>query len=204
MVEINELINIVGNKTKINKFKYKRDETISAFLPNRKQLCIVIDGSADLVRYDANGNKNIIERFVTGDVFGEIFHSKIGVNELCVFASSNTTIVKIDYNAIVNYDFGEENNKRLKEIFINLTLKKSISQNIRIEILSKRSMRDKILAYFNFLSNWKTRRVFVIPFSYTDLADYLSVDRSSMTREIKNLEVEGFIKKEGKRITLKY
>lgn len=205
MTEIEQLLDIVSNsKTKIVKFKYKRDETISAFLPNRRQLCVVMDGSADLVRYDQNGNKNIIERFVEGDVFGEIFHSKVGVNELCVFASSNATIIKLDYNNLVSMDFGEENNTKLKKLFIDIVLKKSIEQNIRIEILSKRTTRDKLLAYFSFLSNWKTKRVFTIPFSYTDLADYLSVDRSAMTREIKNLEMEGFIKREGKRITLRY
>ena len=64
MSEIEQLLEIVSNsKTKLNKFKYKRDETISAFLPNRRQLCVVVEGSADLVRYDQNGNKNIIERF---------------------------------------------------------------------------------------------------------------------------------------------
>ena len=80
-------------------------------------------------------------------------------------------------------------------IIIDIVLKKSIEQNIRIEILSKRTTRDKLLAYFSFLSNWKTKRVFTIPFSYTDLADYLGIDRSAMMREIKTLKEDGVIKK---------
>ena len=36
--------------------------------------------------------------------------------------------------------------------------------------------------------------------SYTALAQYLSVDRSAMTRELKNLEEEGIIEKNGKQI----
>ena len=40
--------------------------------------------------------------------------------------------------------------------------------------------------------------------TYIELADYLSVDRSAMTRELKNLAEEGFIKREDKKITLLY
>ena len=39
-----------------------------------------------------------------------------------------------------------------------------------------------------------------LPMSYTALAQYLSVDRSAMTRELKNLEAEGIIEKNGKQI----
>ena len=45
---------------------------------------------------------------------------------------------------------------------------------------------------------------FILPFSLTDLADYLSVDRSAMMRELKLLRDEGFIEKNGNKITLKY
>ena len=36
------------------------------------------------------------------------------------------------------------------------------------------------------------------------MADYLGIDRSAMTREMKLLKDEGFIKTTGKRITLLY
>ena len=47
-------------------------------------------------------------------------------------------------------------------------------------------------------------RTFYIPLSYTDLADYLSVDRSAMMRELKSLKEEGFISRDGNKVTLKY
>ena len=45
-------------------------------------------------------------------------------------------------------------------------------------------------------------RTFRLPFTYTDLADYLGVDRSAMTRELKNLKDEGIIEVTNRRITL--
>ena len=54
------------------------------------------------------------------------------------------------------------------------------------------------------LSTKNLNKTFKIPFSLTDLADYLSVDRSAMMRELKLLREENFIKKNGKEITLLY
>ena len=75
---------------------------------------------------------------------------------------------------------------------------------MRIELLTKRSTRDKILGYFTMLSSRNLSKSFSLPFSLTDLADYLSVDRSAMMREIKLLKEDGFIEKNGNKITLIY
>ena len=71
----------------------------------------------------------------------------------------------------------------------------TINLNTRIEILSKKSIRDKLLTYFNIISNRNFRKTFTLPFSLTDLADYLCVDRSAMMRELSHLKKEGFIEK---------
>ena len=39
----------------------------------RNQICILLNGSADLVRYDLNGDKSIIEHFTKNDIFGKPF-----------------------------------------------------------------------------------------------------------------------------------
>ena len=83
-----------------------------------------------------------------------------------------------------------------------LTLKRTIQQNKRIEILSKRTIREKLLSYFSLLSGKEFNKTITLPFSLTNLADYLSVDRSAMMRELKTLSDEGFILKNGNKITL--
>ena len=75
---------------------------------------------------------------------------------------------------------------------------------MRIELLTKRSTRDKLIGYFTMLSTRNLNKTFSLPFSLTDLADYLSVDRSAMMRELKLLKEEGFIQKSGNKITLLY
>ena len=75
---------------------------------------------------------------------------------------------------------------------------------MRVELLTKRSTRDKLLGYFSLLSTRHFSKTFTLPFSLTDLADYLSVDRSAMMRELRILKEDGFIEKTGNSITLLY
>ena len=43
--------------------EFNRGQTITTYLVNRNQLCILLSGNADLVRYDINGNKIVTEHF---------------------------------------------------------------------------------------------------------------------------------------------
>ena len=85
-----------------------------------------------------------------------------------------------------------------------LILNKMTVLNTRIELLTKRSIRDKLIGYFTLISSKNLNKSFTLPFSLTDLADYLSVDRSAMMREFKLLIDDGFIQKNGSKITLLY
>ena len=78
------------------------------------------------------------------------------------------------------------------------------NKNTRIELLTKHTTRDKLLEYFKQCYKKRGSNRFRLPMTYTDLASYLSVDRSAMTREIKYLKTEGFIETDNKIITLKF
>lgn len=94
--------------------------------------------------------------------------------------------------------FHKELEKNLPILIMNNTIK----LNTRIELLTKKNIRDKLLTYFNLLSTRTLSKTFTLPFSLTDLADYLSVDRSAMMRELSHLKEEGFIEKKGNTFTI--
>ena len=184
--------------------KFEKNEIITTYIINRNQVCIVLEGSADLMRYDFNGNQMVVEKFNKFDVFVEIFYQINTNNELFVLAKEKSKIL------IFNYDIFEKkckkNCKMHEDLLVglpNLVLTKVSDLNLRIELLSKKTIRDKLISYFKILSEKNFSKTFTLPFSLTDLADYLSVDRSAMMREIKSLKNEGFIKKSDKnKITL--
>ncbi len=201
----NFLQNFTNTCKSVQKKSFKKNLTITTYIEKRNQICILLSGEADLVRYDMNGDKTIIEHFTKNDVFGEALYIVTTNNELSVEAKKNCEVLFFNYDNI--HQKCKNNCKfhqTLSENFSNLILNKVMNLNTRVEILTKRSIREKLRSYFNILSTRNLSKTFTLPFSLTDLADYLSVDRSAMMREIKVLKDEGFIKKNGNKITLLY
>ena len=180
---------------KAQKKTFVKNEVITSYIEKRSQFCILISGNADLVRYDFNGNRTIVE----------LFYNVITNNELLVEAREKCEVLFYPYNNIHskcrnNCKFHQQ----LSEYIPELILYKITNLNARIELLTKRSTRDKLIDYFISLSAQTFSKSFKLPLSLTDLADYLGVDRSAMMRELKLLKEDGFIQKEGNRITLLY
>ena len=165
---------------------------------------VVIEGYMQITRTDYNGNRTIIEELDENSIFGTTL-SSLKNNEYDIITKENTKIVVIEYTSIINevdnnYPYYNQFMKNLLEI-IN---EKINEKNARIEILTKKSIRDKLLEYFKIISKKNGSKIIYLSLNYSELADYLAVDRSAMSRELKNLINEGFIKKEGKKITLLY
>ena len=195
--------NLINNCDKIQVKNFEKNEIITTYIVKRNQICIVLEGSATLVRYDFNGNQMIVERFNQFDVFGEIFYQINTNNELFVISKEKSKIL------IFNYDIFEKKckkNCKFHEDLIlglpNLALGKVSDLNLRIELLSKRTIRDKLISYFKILSEKNFNKTFTLPMSLTDLSDYLSIDRSAMMRELSYLKNEHIIQKSGNKITL--
>ncbi len=193
------------NCSKIQKKHFKKGETITTYIQKRNQVCILISGEADLIRYDFNGNKTIVEHFSKNDIFGEVFYIVTTNNELFVIAKQSCDVLFFIYdNVNQKCKLSCKFHQILTDNLSSFILQKVITLNSRIELLTKRSIREKLLGYFTILSTRTLRKSFTLPFSLTDLADYLSVDRSAMMRELKSLKDEGFIEKNGNNITLLY
>ena len=187
--EMKEFISdFTANCSKVQIKDFTKGETVTTYIEKRNQLCILINGEAELVRYDFYGHKTIIGHFDEYDTFGEVFYPANTNNELFVVAKKNCKVLFYIYD---NLDYKCRKNCAFHSTLMNhlskLLLDKIINLNMRVELLSKRNIRDKLISYFNMLSSKSMSKTITIPFSYTDLADYLSIDRSAMMRDIKTL-----------------
>lgn len=190
--------------TKIQIKKVEKNNTITTYIKNRNQIYILASGKADLIKYDVNGNKTIIETLNENDIFGEVFFPITSNNELFVVAKENCEVISFTFDDIIKKCSRTcKFHEMLKTSLLNLIINNIVTQNIRIELLTKRSIREKLKSYFSSLSNNFSIKTFSIPISYTDLADYLSIDRSAMMRELKALQDDNIILRKGNKITLK-
>ena len=150
---------------------------------------------------DAEGNQHIIDELNKDAVFGEPFLLPTDSQHYYVCATEETRVMFIDYEHVIKRcEQACHHHSQMVSNLLQLTAIQSRQQNERIYMLSRSSTRKKLMAYLNALSTEKHSKDLKLPMSYTALAQYLSVDRSAMTRELKNLEEEGIIKKSGKQI----
>ena len=187
-----------------NTVKYKKNVNILSNVNNDNFIALIDSGSIQFIFNDYNGNKTIIEELTSGEIFGNLI-SNISSEEITCITKEDTQITYIEFDEITNDEIIKND---FYIIFIKNLIKLLTDQlttrNTRIELLTKRSTRDKILAYFKNESQKKGTKKFTMSMTFTELASFLSVDRSAMSREIKYLKEEGFIEINGKKIRINY
>jgi CRP-like cAMP-binding protein len=63
----------------------------------------------------------------------------------------------------------------------------------KIEHVTHRTTRKKLLSYLSFQAGQMKSNIFEIPFNRQELADYLSIDRSAMSSELGRMRDEGLL-----------
>lgn len=183
---------------------FKKEMTILSNLLSTREVGIIVKGKASLIRIDYNGNRSIVSDLKKNDLFGGCFIDYMN-EEMSVIATTDCEVVFIEYDRLLGLSGKKTlNHEQLIENMLEILMMKINAYSRRIEILNKRSTRDKLLEYFHILEKEQKSNRITIPFTYTLLADYLAVDRSAMMREIKNLKDDGLIEEHNKTITIIY
>ena len=184
-----------------NTLSFKKNMTILGSVKQENIISIVVNGHLQIVKTDYNGNRTIMEELFENDIFGTTI-SSINNDEYSIITKDDSKIIIIYFNEILNNDLNYSYFNQFLKNLLKIITKKINSNNDRMEILTNKTIRNKLLAYFRIMSKKNNSRVIYLPYNYIDLADYLAIDRSAMYRELKNLKEEGLIEVKNKRITL--
>ena len=188
---------------KADTYKFKENEDITSKIFEQNVIALVISGNVNLIRNNENGNDFILDKINENNIIGDIIYT-INRDDYYFITTEETEIVKMNYSDVINYRGKNKYYPILIKNLFDIVNSKSKLFNERINIMGRRGIRNKILAFFEIMFKKNNSRNIYLPFTFTEMADYLGVDRSAMTRELKILKDEGFIKTTGKRITLLY
>ncbi|MCI8669477.1 MAG: Crp/Fnr family transcriptional regulator [Lachnospiraceae bacterium] len=170
---------------------YEKDEILMADEMKKGIIGIVVSGSITIYNEDFWGNRNIIARCRKGDMFGEAFAGAGEVLEMDICTSEKTEIMYIKFENIIQpCEKYCEHHKVLVANLLKIISTKNIYLTRKIKHLSKRSTREKILSFLSEQAKLNQKNEFAIDFNRQELADYLSVDRSAMSRELSKLKAE--------------
>lgn len=157
---------------------------------------ILAEGSAQVIKEDAMGNRNILTELEPGDLFAETFVCA-GINEspVTVVALEKTGVIFIQVEKIINICGNECSfHKQIISNLLKIIAQKNLNLNKKVDYLSLRTIREKLLEYLSQQQQHSKKNPFTIPLNRTALADYLCVDRSAMSRELGKMRDEGLLR----------
>lgn len=159
-----------------------------------REIVIVLHGKIHMVSEDFWGNQNIIAEFTDHSLFGEA-HS---LSQMPMFFSlaavKPSTLLSFPAQKLRMPDFRNEKAfRKLCDNLMNIIIEKKLYYMRKADILSRRSLREKISAFLSEEYRKKGETSFYIPYDRQQMADYLSTDRSALSKELSKMKREGIL-----------
>lgn len=175
---------------------YRKKDVIISEGEAARCIGIVLSGSVQIEISDYYGNRTILSTAEPSELFGESFAcAEVKSIPINVVASENCEVMLIDCRRVMHSCTNACNfHSQMIFNFMRIVALKNIVFHQKIEIISKRSTREKLMAYLMFQAKRAKQSRFEIPFDRQELADYLGVDRSGLSNEISKLTAEGVLK----------
>lgn len=182
---------------------FRRGETVMVYAPELTYLCVLLRGAAHLYCMDSDGEYVLLENYSANDIFGEVFAMPYGDLGYAVEADSDCEVMFIRFSCITGRCPNAcQHHTQITQNLFALSAKKAQTLAMRINMISKRSLRRKLCAYFDYMREKTDNQSFEVETSLSQLAGFLCADRASMMRELKNMCDEGLITRNGRKITL--
>ena len=175
--------------------RFRKGDIIAIEDDSIRSVGIVLTGSVDMIKEDVWGNKVLVSRMGKDEIFGESFawgKNKQSAVTFTVSEDAQVLVIPLDRvmhsctNTCVCH-------RQLVENMVHIIADKNRELIHKIEVISKRTIREKLLSYLSSQAQTQNTHYFEIPLGRTELAEYLCVDRSALTRELAKMREEGLI-----------
>lgn len=183
---------------------YDKDNFIFELGQKAAYVGIVLTGGVYVIQEDFWGNRVILAHMGSGELFGEAFScAEVEKLPISVIAANKSEIMLIDYRKIVtSCNAACAFHTSLIKNMLRILADKNMKLTRKMEYISKRSIREKLLSFLSAEAVRKKNNTVVIPFNRQELADYLCVDRSALSRELSLMRQEGIIRYDKNRFEL--
>ena len=176
--------------------RFEKGQTVFSSGESIEKFGIVLSGQVQVVQDDYYGNRSILGKIDIGNLFGESFAcAEIKMLPVRVITTTESELLFINCHRLaVPCAKACGFHSRLIQNMLSIVSMKNISLTQKIEFMSKRTTREKLLAYLSAEAKKAENTRFSIPFNRQELADYLSVERSAMSAELSKLRDDGVLR----------
>lgn len=159
------------------------------------QVGVVLTGRIHVEDYDFIGNKSLVAEYAQGQSFGEehaLSHER--PLPFDVVAQEDATILffsiqKVSAPCSINC----MGHHKLIENLLSSVATHAYDLEMKVSHISKRTTREKLISYLSEQARLQHSAVVTIPFNRQELADFLAVERSAMSKELAKMKKEGLL-----------
>lgn len=156
---------------------------------------IVLHGTVQIENNDLWGNKNILSLVQPGEVFAEAYACVPGEPMMVdVIAIEDCEILFLNVPRL--FQLAASGRGEYAILIRNMTMisaRKNLQLSRRILHTSSKKIRDRLLSYLSYQSELQGSRYIDIPLNRQQLADYLSLDRSALSKELGKMKQDGLL-----------
>lgn len=159
-----------------------------------REMGLVLMGGVHIESVDLWGNRSILSHIGQGQVFAETYALTGGPLLVDAVAAVDSQILRIDLSELLHER--EEStlwNQKILKNLVTIFAQKNRALSGRIFCTSSKSIRGRVVTYLSAQALEQGSHSFFIPFDRQQLADYLSVDRSALSKELGRMRDEGLL-----------
>ena len=174
---------------------YEKNQVILSEGDAAERIGVVLTGAVQIIRVDYYGNRSILTELQPAGMFGESFAcADVARMPVDVVATEKSDVLFIDAKRILHMCSSACGFHNLL-IFnlMKLVATKNLMFHQKLEIISKRSTKEKLMTYLMMQAKQQNSNSFTVLFDRQELADYLEVDRSGLSAELSKLRKEGVL-----------
>lgn len=200
-IDKKEIPNILNN-FKSQKRLYEKGNIIIDMGDKVEAIYIILNGKIEISKEYDDTRKNIVNILESGEIFAEAMAlSTNKISQITAISLSKSEILKINIKDIFDNNL-EKNKNMFIENLLKIISDKNKFLSMKNDILSQKSLRSKIILYLEYMSNMQKSEKINIPYSRDKLAEFISADRSALSRELNRLAKEKMIELNGNKINI--
>ncbi len=176
------------------KKSYTKNEYILHMGDSIETVGILLSGELKIIKTDIHGNENIVNKIFTGDMFLEVFAcADVFSSPVAVISETKSEVLFLNYRKIITSCSSScVFHQKLISNMLKIIAKKSLFLNEKFDIISKKTLRNKIITYLDYERKGKEK--LKINLNREELANFLLADRSALSAELSKMQKENLIK----------
>lgn len=158
-------------------------------------ICIVLEGKVDVTKYCIDGHEIIMSQIYPGEVIGlDVITTPKSKSFYNIIATDQLRVLKI--SKLISNDelLVNEYGKRIMMNVINYLANENVKKCYKIEVVSQKRIRNKIMTYLLIQKKKHKSNKFKISFDRDQLANFLCINRSVLSSELSKMQKEGIIR----------